>query len=116
MNQYKTYFLREVLAEMRSLDKEGKAIPFSIAFRTYNRFSKKGGILKRYPVAKLVMQEEYKKEDSILSLRRAPRKQVARKNPNHFDNKTRNIKLPTGQIKKININYIVEFNGKKVVY
>ncbi|MCQ4039738.1 hypothetical protein [Riemerella anatipestifer] len=38
------------------------------------------------------------------------------KKPNHFANRTRNIKLPDGQIKKINILFIQEYNGKKVVY
>jgi len=41
---------------------------------------------------------------------------VARKNPNHFDNKTRNLSLPSGDKRKINIRYIIEFNNQKVIY
>ena len=37
------------------------------------------------------------------------------KNPNHFKNRTRNISTSEGE-RKINILFIIEFNGKKVVY
>jgi hypothetical protein len=116
MNGNQTKFLSDVVVQMRSLDSDGKAIPFSIAVRTFQSFSKTGGALNKYPAAKLVMQEKFKNKDSIRSLRTAPRKKVDRKNPHHFQNKTRNIKLPNGQIKKIHINNIIEFNGVKVVY
>jgi hypothetical protein len=38
------------------------------------------------------------------------------RNPNHFDNRTRNIELPSGEIKKIRIDFIIEINGNKVIY
>lgn len=38
------------------------------------------------------------------------------KNPNHWENRTRNIKLENGEIKKINILFVDSFNGKKVVF
>jgi hypothetical protein len=34
--------------------------------------------------------------------------------PNHFDNRTRNIELPGGQIKKINICSLHKFNNHKL--
>jgi len=111
-----TIYLKEVLSQMNTLDANGKAVPFSIKFRTYNKFSKTGGKLKFYKEAKQVMKEENKFADSINSLRTVPKKKVDRKNPQHFENKTRNIKLPTKQIRKINIRYIIEFNNKKVIY
>lgn len=101
---------------MKTLDADGKATKFSIAVRTFNKFSKTGGKLNTYPVAKLVMKEENPHTHTIDSLRRAPKKPVERRNPNHFENKTRNIKLPNGTIKKINIRFIISFNGKKVIY
>lgn len=64
------------------------------------------------------MKEENPNADSVQSLRvvRKQRPKV-RRNPNHFENKTRNIKvLPQGDIKTINIRFIIEFNGKKVIY
>ena len=38
-----------------------------------------------------------------------------KKNPSHFDHATRNILLPNGEIKKIHIRLIIEFNGKQVM-
>lgn len=111
-----TIFLRDVMETMRTLDKNGRAVPFSISFRTLNRHSKTGGKLKEYPEAKLVIKEENKNTDSIASLRYHKKQVKIRRRPNHWDNKTRNIKLPNGDIKKILINHIITFNGKKVVY
>ena len=95
-------FLKDALAEMRKLDAEKKPIPFSIAVRTYNKQNGFGGKLLVYHNATLKQQPKGKKEFE--------------KNPNHWDNKTRNIKLADGSIKKIIILFIVAFNGKEVVY
>lgn len=111
-------FLNEVLQTMSTLDAQGFAVPFSVSFRTLNRNSKTGGKLVKYPQAKLVIKEENKNIDSIQSLRTvSTRKTTIKRNPNHWDNKTRNIKiLPQGNIRKIHINHIIEFNNQKVVY
>ena len=103
---------------MKTLDANGKAVPFSIAVRTWQRYSRTGGNIKRWDKAKMVMKEENPHVDSVLSLRQKPRQRtVLRRNPNHYQNKTRNIKvLPQGEIKTINIRCILEFNGKKVIY
>lgn len=113
-----TIYLQEVLQQMKTLDAQGKAVPFSIAVRTWQRFSSTGGKMKRWAKAKLVMKEENPNANSILSLRQKPRQRtVLKKDPDHYANKTRNIKvLPEGNIKKINIRCIIEFNGKKVIY
>lgn len=37
------------------------------------------------------------------------------RNPNHYDNSTRNLKLPNGEIRKIHIRLIREVNGKTVL-
>lgn len=111
-----TFFLSEVLLKMSTLNSDGRAVPFSISVRTCNRWSKTGGKILSYPVAKMVMKEKNKKENSIASLSHRANRVVSKRNPNHWDNKTRNIKLPSGEIKKINILFIISFNGKKVVY
>ena len=112
-----TIFLKDVLSTMNTLNSDGFAVPFSIKVRTYNRYSKTGGKLNHYPKAKLVMKEGAAKYDEITALRTKPKAPVARKKPYHFANKTRNIKiLPSGKIKKIHIRFIIEFNGKKVIY
>jgi hypothetical protein len=95
-------FLKDALAEMRKLDPEKKPIPFSLAVRTYNQQNWFGGKLLIYHNATLMQQPKNKKEYE--------------KNPNHWENKTRNIKLADGTIKKIIILFIVAFNGREVVY
>ena len=64
------------------------------------------------------MKEENPNLNSVRSLQTVSKaKPKMRKNPNHFENKTRNIKvLPQGDIKTLNIRCIVEYNGKKVIY
>ncbi len=113
-----TIYLKDVLSQMKTLDDDGRAVPFSIKVRTMQRFSKTGGQLRSWARAKLVIKEENPNSDSVLALRtKSKPRSSMRKNPNHFANKTRNIKiLPSGKIKKINILFIIEFNGKKVIY
>ena len=95
-------FLKDVLAEMRKLDERKKPIPFTITVRTYNRQNSFGGKLCAYTGATLMQQPRHKQEFE--------------KNPNHWQNKTHNIKLSDGTIKKICILFIVAFNGKEVIY
>lgn len=109
-------FLSEVLEQMRKQDETGRAILFSISFRTYNSNTKKGGRLIELKGAKLVMQESINEIDEIDSLRYKTKKVLVRKNPKHYENKTRNIKTANGDIKKINIRDIISFNGKTVSY
>ena len=113
-----TIFLKDVLSTMRTLDSDGKAVNFSISFRTFNSNSKTGGKLKVYEKAKQVIKEENKNVITTNSLRYKPnKKSKVRRNPNHWDNKTRNIKvLPQGDIRKVHINNIITFNNKTVVY
>ena len=113
-----TIYLADVLEQMRTLGPDGKAVPFSISVRTWQRFSKTGGALKNWAKAKMVMKEENPNLNSILSLRQKPKQRtVLKRNPEHFENKTRNIKvLPEGKIRKIHIRLITMFNGKKVIY
>ncbi|MGB5821464.1 MAG: hypothetical protein WBG90_18420 [Saonia sp.] len=113
-----TIYLQDVLRQMRTLDGDGRAVPFDIKVRTFQKYSGKGGKLNHYPKAKMVMKEENPNADSVRSLRTAPRKKAEfKKPPDHFENKTRNIKvIPGGDIVKIKIRFIIEFNGKKVIY
>jgi hypothetical protein len=110
-------YLKEVLQQMKTPDKDGQAVPFSIKVRTLNRYSKKGGKLNSYTEARLVMKEKQERITSVAALRAMqPRVLKERKNPHHFQNKTRNIRLPNGERRKIHIRFIIEFNGKKVIY
>ena len=113
-----TIYLKEVLEIMRTPNSEGKAVKFDISVRTFNRNSKTGGTLNSYENAKLVMKEKGMDKDSIYALQhfKKPKTPKIRKNPQHFENKTRNIRLENGEVKKIHIRYIISFNGKKVIY
>ncbi|MCT8340501.1 hypothetical protein MG296_10585 [Flavobacteriaceae bacterium TK19130] len=114
-----TVYLKDVLEEMRTPNKEGRAVKFDMTVRSYNRNSKTGGKLYQYRDAKLVMKEKGNDPNSIYALQNykpGEKREVIKKSPNHFTNKTRNIRLENGDIKKININYIITFNGKKVIY
>jgi len=101
-------FLADALKEMK---KPGSR--FSLAVREYNRQTKTGGKLKRYSNVELVQAKAFD-TDPVKKLQRAP--VGFRKDPKHWKNRTRNIRLADGRIKKINILLITEFNGKKVVY
>ena len=87
---------------MRKLDESKKPMPFSITVRTYNKQNRFGGKLCTYHGATLMQQPRNKRNFE--------------KNPNHWENKTRNIKLHNGTIKKICILFIIVFNGKEVIY
>lgn len=110
-----TIYLNEVLEIMRTPNDQGRAVKFDISVRTLNKNSKSGGRLNIYENAKLVMKE--KPLDPLGHLKfKALETPKTKKNPRHFPNKTRNIRLEGGEIKKIHINYIISFNEKKVLY
>jgi hypothetical protein len=111
-------FLKDVLKEISQLNESGKAPVFSVSFRTLNRNSKTGGKLITYEKAKLAIKEKKTDSTSFKSLAYAKKNTSGiKRNPRHFDNKTRNlIVLPQGKIRKVHINHIIEYNGKKVVY
>ncbi|MEN9907147.1 MAG: hypothetical protein RLZZ540_288 [Bacteroidota bacterium] len=108
-------FLRQVLEEMKKTDANGNAISFDIEFRTFNRNNKMGGVLKKYQNAKLLIGKKLKGKPFI-DVEHFYRPVRVRKNPNHWENKTRNIELTGGQIKKINILFITKFNNLEVIY
>lgn len=108
-------FLRQVLEIMSRKDEAGKAVPFDVEFKTYNRNNKTGGSSRQYKGAKLCMGEKLKGR-AFIDAEHFYRKEKNRKNPNHWKNRTRNIELQGGQVKKLNILYITKFNGLEVIY
>lgn len=98
---------------MRQKDAEENPIPFSIEWRTFNKQNKMGGKLKVENNAILCMKNT-SKTNIVKSLQKEPIEK-ARKNPNHWSNKTRNIELSNGEVKTISILLITKFNGKTVV-
>jgi len=114
-----TIYINEVLEIMRTPNLEGRAIPFHITYRTFNRNSKTGGKWKSHKNAKLVMKEKGIDPHSVQALlhfKPSEKKKLIRKNPNHYEHKTRNIRLENGEMTKIHYKYIETFNGKNVLY
>ena len=111
----KHIFLRQVLEEIKKIDESGNAVPFDMEVRTYNRHNKVGGVLKRYSRAKLLIGKKMKGKPFI-DAEHFFRQHRPRKNPNHWENRTRNIEIKPGEIRKINILLITKFNGSQVIY
>jgi len=84
---------------------------FSIQYVAADRKRGKGGQLVYFPKA-IKTQIEAKEGSKITS-------KVIRLNqsrsPNHSDHFTRNIVLPNREIRKVHIDLIIRFNGKKVL-
>jgi hypothetical protein len=82
-------------------------VPFDIEYRTFNEQTKQGGKLKQYFGVKYLPQAKETEEETFVP---------GTKTPNHYKNRTRNIELPNGEIKKIRIDFIVSINNTKVIY
>lgn len=105
----------EAIRVIDRVDKDGNPFPFDIVFRTLNRNSKTGGRLVEYK--KVVKSTSTKKVTTKHSLLTAIQQSAnTNKNPNHFTNRTRNLMLQNGDIKKIHIRLIVSINGLIIQY
>lgn len=104
----KTIFLSDVLKEMKKLDSAKQPIPFSISGRTFSANNQTGGKTYFYRDAEL-MQAPKKKGAARLA------DSATFRNPNHFTNRTRNLKTEHGE-RKINILFIENFNGYRVIF
>lgn len=111
----KRIFLRQVLEDIKKTDSQGNAVAFDIEFRTRNKNNNTGGVLKKYAGAKLLIGTKQKGKPFI-DAEHFYRVERVRKNPNHFENATRNIELENGRILKLNFRYITKFNGQEVIY
>jgi hypothetical protein len=108
-------FLRQVLKAMEKLDENGNIIPFTLECRTFNSNNKTGGRYRIYKAANL-LQAEKLKQKIFNPMAHEYRQFRVRKNPNHWDNRTRNIELKNKMIRKIKILYIIKFNDLEVIY
>jgi hypothetical protein len=87
---------------------------FSIAFVTLNKKERTGGQWIELP--KCQKHNYLTAEQRRLQKRTQPTEQLANRNPNHFQNSTRNIRvIGKGDIIKIHLRLIRRFNGKIVV-
>jgi hypothetical protein len=95
---------------------------FSLRVVSYDRKRKKGGEIDEYHEAVLLREAEYTdmKPARAMTPIEAMKTRLDRRDPNHQDFKTANIRIlqnghPTSLIKKIHLPLLVEFNGKTVV-
>jgi len=110
-----TITLSEALEIMRRRDSYGGLIHFNIAFRTFSATTKKGGKLKKIDGA-IYMYPANPDADKPINIYNLLEPVLTAKNPNHFENRTRNIQLPNGDIRKVNIDFIISINDHKVIY
>ena len=111
----KTISLKDALAIINKKDKQGNPYPFDITFRSLQRNSKTGGKLYEYKQAKKLRSKKNIPSKTSL-IKTVQSGTTPKKNPNHFENRTRNLELQNGQKKKIHIRLIISINGKKVIY
>ena len=108
--------LWDVLDEMDRIDAEGKPLKFQMKFITANRDLGSGGdIIEIKDGCKCVGKKKdvdpiFQKDKLVLAEKKETR------NPLHWIHSTRNILLPNGQIRKVHIRLIIEFNHRKVCY
>ena len=104
-----TITLVTVLDQMEMMDPDNKPRKFDIKFVTADMNRKTGGEIIEIKNARKCIGER-NKEIIYGSGSRPSRK------PDHYKNSTRNILCENGQIRKVHIRLIIEFNGKKVIY
>lgn len=86
---------------------------FGFSFITCNIKEDTGGELIEVEQAhkhNWISPEDYKKQQ-----RRQPSSKMIKRDPRHYDNSTRNIILPGGEVRKVHIRLIRTFNGKRVL-
>jgi hypothetical protein len=87
--------------------------PFSLSFVSCDKKRKKAGEWVEIKSAVKFMALDKNRQTAIEVTQ--PIFKGLSKNPHHFENATRNIKLQNGQLRKIHIRLIRVFNNKKVI-
>lgn len=93
--------LSEGLGIFSQKDSKG-FIPFDVSYRTFNENTKMGGKLKVHKGVKY-LPEALDKDKQL-------------KSTNHHENRTRNIELPTGEIRRMHIDFIISVNNQFIIY
>lgn len=105
--------VQEVTELMEQKTRAMKPQPFSISYVTWNNREQTGGELISYSKA---IKTDMNVSGSRIVETIKPKKTLIKRNPNHWQNSTRNIH-PEGtyETRKVNIWLIFEFNGREVV-
>lgn len=110
-----TISLTEALKIIDRQDKTGGSIPFDITFRSLQRNSKTGGKLYTYNQVKKYRKKKYEHSTAAM-INAVSSGAFETKNPNHFANRTQNLEMQNGEIKKIHIRLMISINGKTIIY
>lgn len=107
--------LKQGLEILNKKDEKGTLIPFDLTYRTFNATSKKGGKLKSYCGAKLLLEKNPNAvhRDTMENILDPIKKS---KNANHFENRTRNIQLKDKTVVTIRIDFIISINNQEIIY
>lgn len=106
--------LKEVIEIMDRVDSDDKPVLFDIKFVTIDNKRDTGGQIIEVNKARKCIGKRNGKV--VFDSRKPASADKVKKDPHHWENATRNILLQNGQIRKIHIRLIIEFNGKKVCY
>ncbi len=96
---------------------DGMPCRFSVTAISYDEQRGTGGEILEYKNVclndakinfKHVVPVEYRREQPI--------RITQNRNPHHRENKTKNVRLANGQIRKIHLRFITHFNGVNVIY
>lgn len=107
--------ISDALKIMQLKDREGKPFPFDMTYRTFNSQTKKGGRLKHFISAKYLPEANPNSKPSLHPDAVFAEEKPTR-NPSHFQNRTRNIELSTGEVKKLRFDFMISINNKKIIY
>jgi len=109
--------LSDVLNLMDQIGDDGKPISFQMKFVKADRTRGTGGEIIEIPSGRKVISKD-KKGNPVFDLR--PKTKASdpsvKKDPRHWVNATRNILLENGEIRKVHIRLIIQFNQQKVCY
>lgn len=95
----------------------GKPCRFSLRVISYDESRGTGGEILDFNDVCLNDAKITIKHTVPLEHRRLAEPKVTQsRNPNHKENKTKNLRLANGQIRKIHIRFITHFNNINVVY
>ena len=111
--------LKDALNQMQQLDAKGYPCRFNLVVWNFSETRETGGDEVIYK--DICLNDVHAKIESKVKAQFQRQKPVVAspltpKNPHHFENSTRNVRLPNNQIRKIHIRFIKSFNGKQILY
>lgn len=110
--------LKDALKEMETPDATGMPRLFDLKVISWDFQRGKGGELLEFNQVSLtdVKFSVFGEAKININAREKPTTVTIYKDPNHKENKTKNVRLRNGQIRKVHIRFMTEYNGKQIMY